>query len=51
MVDKKLGKGRFGKVYLCKRVPPTRVGEGAQANQLVKQFTFLFVKITKWRCR
>ena len=34
MVDKKLGKGGFGQVYLGKRILSTRVREGAQANQV-----------------
>jgi len=34
MVDKKLGKGGFGQVYLGKRVLSTRVREGPQANQM-----------------
>lgn len=34
MVDKKLGKGGFGQVYLGKRILSTRIREGAQANQV-----------------
>lgn len=34
IVDKKLGKGGFGQVYLGKRATPTSDKEGSNANQV-----------------